>query len=293
MSLRITNCKYLLTWPQSDILNIEKIYEHLASIEDIEYCVICEEEHENEGKHFHAVVIYKKRLNKRTNVFTCEERVCNIQKIGRTKRDLKDSIAYVKKDGKWKEYGRRPEDISMIRRKEKLEFIRSHTVKECFESGIFSFSELRSIECIKANLKETREDRERVVYWFHGPTGSGKTREAFKIAREYYTEDEICILTGNNREFKNGYLGQRCVIFDDFRNGDVRFNELLALCDRYPVNVNIKGSTSKWLADLIIFTCPNRPEDVFVKCNQFTGDITEREDLQQLIRRINEIREFP
>lgn len=293
MSFRLQNLKYLLTWPQAKDMNFEIIYEHLQKIEEIDYCVICEEMHEDGNVHYHAVVIYKKKLNSRMNLFTIEENVCNVEKIGRTKRDIKDAIAYVKKDGNWKEYGTRPDIGKKLERKEKIEFIRNHTIKECIESGDFSFSEIRSLEYIKSKLNETRDDRERVVYWFYGATGTGKTREAFKIAREWYREEDICILTGNNREFKNGYIGQRCVIFDDFRNGDVRFNELLALCDRYPVNVNIKGSTSKWLADLIIFTCPDRPEDVFVKRNQWNGEISEREDLQQLIRRINEIREFP
>lgn len=293
MTFRLQNMKYLLTWPQARDVNFDIIYAHLANIEAIDYAVIAEEMHQDGNLHYHAVVIYQRKLNSRQNLFTIEENVCNVKKIGRTKRDLKDSIAYVKKDGNWKEYGTRPDVAEMVNKKEKLQFIEEHSFRECAESGLFSIGELSKLDQVKSRLKKPREDRERIVYWFHGPTGSGKTREAWRIAKENYTEDEICVMTGNNRDFKNGYHGNRCVIFDDFRNGDVRFNELLALCDRYPVNVNIKGSYCAWRADMIIFTCPNRPEEVFVKRNQWNGETSEREDLQQLIRRITEIREFP
>lgn len=293
MSFRLQNLKYLLTWPQARDINFEIIHAHLQQIEEIEYAVITQELHEDGNEHYHAVVIYKKKLNSRMNLFSIEENVCNVKTIGRTKRDLKDSIAYVKKDGNWKEYGTRPDVAALMDKKEKIEYIREHTFQECAESGLFSISELSKVDWLKSRLKNPRENRERIVYWFYGPTGSGKTRKAWEIAKEHYTDDEICVMTGNNREFKNGYHGNRCVIFDDFRNGDVRFNELLALCDRYPVNVNIKGSHCAWRADMIIFTCPFRPEEVFVRKNQWNGEVSEREDLQQLLRRITEIREFP
>lgn len=293
MSFRLRNMKYLLTWPQARDLSKTLIYDHLKGIEEIEYVVICEELHEDLNVHFHAFVIFKKRLNTRRNVFTIEENVCNVQVCRNTNADVSRCIAYVKEDGDWIEFGERPASIKRLERKEKLEFAQHHTIKECILSGHFSLSEIRNLEYMKNQLDEHREERERIVYWFYGRTGGGKTREARKIAREIYTEDDIWFATGSQREFKNGYKGQRCVIFDDFRNGTVQFNELLALTDRYPCNVNVKGSYCHWKADMIIFTCPDRPEDVFVKRNHYTGEVTEREDLMQLIRRITEIREFP
>lgn len=293
MAFRLRNMKYLLTWPQARDLNKQMIKEHIEKIEEIEYLVICEELHEDLNVHFHAFVIFKKKLNSRVNLFNIEENVCNVQVCKNTKGDISRCIAYVKEDGDWIEFGNRPELSKKMERKEKLEFVKQHSIKECIESGNFSISEIRNLEYVKMHLEEKRPERERIVYWFYGRTGSGKTREARRIALENYDENDIWFAIGNQREFKNGYKGQRCVIFDDFRNGCVAFNELLALCDRYPVDVNVKGSHCHWKADMIIFTCPDRPEDVFVKRNQFTGDVSEREDLQQLIRRINEIREFP
>lgn len=293
MPFRLQNIKYLLTWPQARDLNKDLIYQHLEAIEEIEYCVICCELHEDGNEHYHAVVIFKKKLNLRRNVFTIEENVCNVQPIKNTKRDLRDAIAYVKKEHDWKDWGDAPQLDQKLNRKEKIDFIKENTEEDCIESGLFSFSEIAKIAYIKSKLKKPREERERIVYWFFGETGSGKTREAWKIAKENYTMDEICVLTGNQREFKNGYTGQRCVIFDDFRNGDVRFNELLTLCDRYPVNVNVKGSYCPWLADMIIFTSPLCPEETFVKVNKYTGDSIPREDIAQFTRRCNVLRQFP
>lgn len=285
--------KYLLTWPQARDLNKEIIKNHLESIEEIQYAVICEELHEDGNVHFHAFVMYKKKLNSRRNLFTIEENVCNVEVCKNTNADVARCIAYVKEDGDWIEIGERPESLKKLERKEKIQFIKDHSVKECIESGYYSLSEIRSINYIKNVLDPQREERERIVYWFWGRTGGGKTREARRIATENYPEDEIWFATGSQKEFKNGYTGQRCVIFDDFRNGMVTFNELLALCDRYPCDVNVKGSYCHWKADMIIFTCPDRPEDVFLRRDHYTGELREREDLMQLIRRINEIREFP
>lgn len=290
-NFRLQGKKYLVTWPQARDLNIEIIHTHLETIGEIDYCCICEELHQDGNSHFHAVVLFVNRIRKRGNPFNIEECNSNVQIIRPGQRHLKDALAYVKKEGTWREWGNRPDITFNSNRKEKLAFIKEHTFKECYDSGLFSISELKSVDALKTKLIEQREDRERVVYWFWGPTGSGKTREAWRIARESYTLDDICVLTGENRDFKHGYKGERCVIFDDFRNGCVRFNELLSLCDRYPVNVNVKHSNSPWLADLIIFTSPFTPNETFVK-RGFNGELIEREDIDQMLRRINEIREF-
>lgn len=292
MAFRLRNLKYLVTWPQANQLSIDLIYEHLRNIEEIEYCVICEELHEDEHPHYHAYVQFAKKLNSRRNLFTIEENVANVKVVGRTNADVQRCIAYVKKDGIFREYGERPESLRKLQRIEKIQFIKEHTIKECVESGNFSISEIKNLDYVKSKMVEQRPDRERIVYWFHGDTGTGKTREAWRIAKEAYTTEDIWYASGNQRDFKNGYTGQRCVILDDFRNGNIAFNELLVLTDRYPCIVNVKGGYCNWMADLIIITCPFTPQETFVK-RSFNGELIEREDIGQIIRRITEIRQFP
>lgn len=118
------------------------------------------------------------------------------------------------------------------------------------------------------------------VKWFHGTTGTGKTRTAVEEAGE-----DVWISNGDLQWF-DGYTGQRSVIIDDLR-GDVKFNFLLRLLDRYRLKVPIKGDFVNWEAEQIWITSPYKPEVLFAKQN---NDVTD--NIDQLLRRINEIKEF-
>lgn len=292
MAFRLRNKKYLITWSRAEGFTKSAAMHHIETIGTVEYAVVAEESHSDEGLHYHAVVVYKDPLNSRVNLFSTDKYVANVEKIKNTNADLARAIRYVKKDGNFIEQGEEPLSIKRLDRKEKISYIKANTILSCIESGHFSIAELRNVEWLKARLLSQRDDRPRIVYWLWGPTGSGKTKRAWELAKQVYTPDDIWVGTGNLRDFKNGYVGQRCAIFDDFRNGDIKFNEILTLCDRYPINVNVKGGYMPWLADLIIFTCPYKPEDLFTKYDRTTGITDTREDIGQLIRRIDSIIEM-
>ena len=62
-----------------------------------------------------------------------------------------------------------------------------------------------------------------------------------------------------------------------------KFHELLRYLDRYPVQLETKGGTRQLLARNIVITSCYPPEQLF----------DTREDIQQLIRRIDFIHQFP
>ena len=62
------------------------------------------------------------------------------------------------------------------------------------------------------------------------------------------------------------------------------FSELLRLLDRYPMQVETKGGSVAFNSPLIIITAPQSPMDMWSGRTQ--------EDLQQLLRRITEVRFF-
>lgn len=86
-----------------------------------------------------------------------------------------------------------------------------------------------------------------------------------------------------NLKWWEGYDAHENVIIDDFRKDSIQFSSLLRLLDRYAFRVETKGASRQLLAKNIIITCPESPEELFEHT---------REDIKQLLRRIDEIKEF-
>jgi len=122
-----------------------------------------------------------------------------------------------------------------------------------------------------------------VVLWFHGTTGTGKTKTAVELA-EQLVGDDWWISSGSLRWF-DGYDGQRLVIFDDLRTKHCEFSFLLRLLDRYPCTVEIKGSTVGWTPEYILVTAPDPP--------RVQWSLRTTEQLDQLERRVSEQLHFP
>lgn len=114
------------------------------------------------------------------------------------------------------------------------------------------------------------------VWWFWGPTGSGKSRTAMEMA----DEDDVW-LSGKNLKWWEGYDGHKDVILDDFRGDFCTFHELLRILDRVPFSVECKGGSRQLLARRIFVTCPFEPRYAY-------KDRT-TEDIGQLLRRIEHV----
>lgn len=130
------------------------------------------------------------------------------------------------------------------------------------------------------------------VFWFHGPTGTGKTRLAYKCARALcklrgVPDTDVWISSGGLRWF-DGYDGHTCAIFDDFRAKHVSsFAFLLRLLDRYPVSCEFKGGFVSWTPSFIFITCPEDPNVLFSTRKEHVP-----EDIEQLSRRITGVFDF-
>jgi hypothetical protein len=101
------------------------------------------------------------------------------------------------------------------------------------------------------------------VYW--GPTGTGKSRRAWKEAgMEAFPKDP-------NTKFWCGYQGQKAVVIDEFR-GAISISHLLRWLDRYPVMVEIKGSALPFAAEQIWITSNLDPRQWYPDLDQETTD---------------------
>ena len=120
------------------------------------------------------------------------------------------------------------------------------------------------------------------VLWFYGSTGSGKTQTIHEEIGDtpYYTKPP------GNRWF-DGYIGQKIVVFDDYRGDWWTFGYFLRILDRYPMDVEIKGAFVPFAATTIYISCPRSPQDLYAGLESRTDGA-----LAQLTRRITEIRLF-
>lgn len=88
-------------------------------------------------------------------------------------------------------------------------------------------------------------ERECFVFW--GKTGTGKSRRAWEEAGlEAYCKDP-------RTKFWDGYQNEENVVMDEFRGG-IDVSHMLRWLDRYPVRVEIKGSSKPLVAKKIWIT---------------------------------------
>lgn len=115
---------------------------------------------------------------------------------------------------------------------------------------------------------------ERKVTVFWGPTGTGKSRRAWEEAGlDAYPKDP-------RTKFWDGYDRQEHVVIDEFR-GAIDVSHLLRWFDRYPVLVEVKGSSRVLVANRIWITSNLRPSHWFPELDEIT--------LRALLRRLEVI----
>jgi len=120
-------------------------------------------------------------------------------------------------------------------------------------------------------LKQIKADHlapaaiERTVHVFWGPTGTGKSRRAWDEAGiTAYPKDP-------RTKFWDGYQGHVNVVMDEFR-GAIDISHLLRWFDRYPVIVEVKGSSTVLMATTIWITSNLDPRDWFAGIDVATRD---------------------
>lgn len=195
----------------------------------------------------------------------------------------KQNFDYTTKDGQFFEYGAIPaqgkrSDIfeaveTMKRAKSLVAVAEEHPVAYVKYAGGFA-KLLQALDCKKRDFKTK-------VWWFHGPTGSGKSRLAYEIGNL----STGCYSKMPRNKWWDGYSHEDVVIVDDYRKDLCTFHELLALTDRYPYQVEMKGSSIQFRSKIIIFTSPLPPKEMW--------DGRTEEDIGQLMRRVDQVLKFP
>lgn len=124
------------------------------------------------------------------------------------------------------------------------------------------------------------------VRWYYGPTGTGKTRRAWYEAHNL-GKGNVYVKSTSSKWF-DGYDGERVVIFDDLRSSWFEYSYLLKLLDRYPTQVECKGGSRQWKAEVIYITSPFAPRQMYENMQQRDVD-----SIEQLVRRVHVVQHMP
>lgn len=92
------------------------------------------------------------------------------------------------------------------------------------------------------------EPTQGVLLW--GKSGTGKSKICNLIGQFLGKED---VYWQNGTKWWDGYDQQRLVVIDEFRGG-MDIKDLLRLCDRYPLPLEVKGGFTQFNSPLVIFT---------------------------------------
>ena len=131
----------------------------------------------------------------------------------------------------------------------------------------------------KADLLPSECYKEVKVFWYHGESGAGKTRQAMK---------EIGSRKFNMLKFENGFwhgIGEaEIALYDDWRDTHMRPTELINFIDYYIHPLNVKGGSVKNVYKEIYITSIQDPEKIYSNMPD--------EYKRQWLRRIKEIIKF-
>ena len=138
-----------------------------------------------------------------------------------------------------------------------------------YHRGIRSWLNLaHPIECRKEKTE---------VFYYWGPPGTGKSRSAYEEATNFLDGTYYYKPRG---EWWDGYMQQTTVIIDDFY-GWIKYDELLKVCDRYPLKVPIKGGFEEFTSKRIYITSNVDVCDLYKFINFKTDAIDRRITLKK------------
>lgn len=192
------------------------------------------------------------------------------------KGNPEQNIAYCSKQGNVIfEYGNKPRPGARNDIEHAIYELQNGANMKHITNTATSYQSIRTAEVWLTYNEEPRTWKPE-VRWYYGPTGTGKTR----TAREWLGNDIYTCL--DTIKWFQGYDKHENVLIDDFRKDFCKFHQFLKLLDRYEYKVETKGGSRQFLARKIVITSPEHPEDIF----------NTREDVNQLLRRIDVIQKF-
>lgn len=248
--------------------------------------------------HYHVVICCKNQVrSKKGEVLEIKGINPHLERIN---NNLKAVIKYCMKEENYAEFNKDscPVTFDEVKKQEKAKLMMTGDLEDLFMKGTLS-----SIDCLRADklrrmfqvYRKPEAYRKKLVMWFKGETGEGKTRKAVELAEEF--GKDWWISNGDLKWF-DGYNNQKVAILDEFRKQMMPdWNYLLRVLDGYHMLVPVKGSFVQWNPEIIIITSPATPTEAFSWINK-DGEVVEWDHQEQLTRRLTykeeyQVYEFP
>lgn len=196
--------------------------------------------------------------------------------IEKTKGTPLEASTYCKKEGDVIEFGQLPEKSGKRTDLDAVREVIAETGK--MSEVVLIAKSTQSVRMAQEIFKyhEKKRDWKPTVIWLHGPTGTGKSALAYEML------GPDCYTTMDTGKWWEGYDAHENVLIDDMRKDFLKFHQLLKLLDRYAYRIECKGGSRQFLAKKIVITSCYSPTELY----------DTREDINQLLRRIDEIREI-
>lgn len=126
----------------------------------------------------------------------------------------------------------------------------------------------KHIEAVVDNLNKWKHirEKERVIVWISGSTGSGKSYLAHKLMDKFQNVTKSLATTATISTSCGQLVGlsrnEKMVVFDDIKLEKIVLQDLLQVTDQYILTLDVKGSQAHYDPDLVIITCLNAVDDL-------------------------------
>lgn len=196
--------------------------------------------------------------------------------IEAAKGTIEENKAYAKKEGAFYEFG---EPVTQGARTDLLKIKKlvkenPKDINKIIDEHASNFQQVRFVQAIQPIYFKPRDPSiSPTVYWIFGSTGIGKT------SLVYRNFPDICSVSSYDW-LGTGYTQNECFLLDDFREFNLKFEQILKITDRYPFTLYYKGGQVSFNSPFIIFTSPRSIDQTF---------FSSVENIQQLKRRISQI----
>lgn len=263
------------------------------------YGIAAEEHAPTTGmKHYHLLLCCKEMVRSRNlEILEFNGIKPHVDKVN---GNLRKVIEYIKKNGIIAEMNKEqcPVKLEIMSKEAKNKLLLNGDLEKEFLKGnvgavdVIRAFKLRGI--FNVYRKPTPYEK-KLVLWFKGESGEGKTRTAVEIAQRYQLD---YWMSAENLKWFDGFDGQQIAIIDEFRKSMLSdWSYFLRLLDGYSLTVQVKGAFTIWNPKIVIITSPASPNEAFQWVDR-QGNEQQWDRIEQLERRITwkdelQVYEFP